>query len=808
MLDKVVWGLAVLVALALDVWLIRLARRFWKRRGVGDSQQQGEVHMLGAFSPILTWLRYRRLPGFEGPWRWPTLTVTRDTLSDSASAQLTQSEPHSTLWELKFGWGVPERLAVETKPTGPVVGWGVSRRVRVPTIRYVADWLRALPYNLWRWLAARPRLVAGAAGLGAFVLAVYAQIQFTLAKPVELVFGLWLFAGAVALFLFVARRHRSSWDVVAVSSGAQVTSSPSWLVPHRDFRIGLLILAMVLGIGNALFVDAVRIDAVVHWETIVFWLLSLVAYCLALFPRPEQRLAKLSRTQAQFWCLILLVTLVAFAARFHALGRVPWVMENDEAGLGREALNVLEGRLVHPFQTYRSYSSLEIFALAVPVRVFGETKFALRLLSALGGWLAIPVLAVVVKRLFGPRVAVASAALLAISHSAIHFSHTTVAASTFDPLLSAVSLYFVYRAVHDRAWVWWALSGVSLGMSIYGYAGSRVIPVVAGAYLLFNGRLLVQAWRGLGVMVGSFVLAVAPMASHVLRDPSAFNNRFNAVGIIQSGWLEHALVQRGLPLWSTIWQQFSDALLIFNYHPMALFYISSLPMLGLLTGALFVPGLVHALGRGRDPRFLLLNAWLWVPLVAGQMLMLVPAASGYRTLILVAPACVLAGLVLIKMTEAVGAIFQAHQHWVFGLIALVLVWEGWFNLNYYFGEWAPQSRYTDFNTTTASLMADYMKTLGREYRTYVFGTPRFRAAGWAAFPYLARGMEWVDIQESLPTARPQLKVDQPSAFIFLPERSAEVNQLQAWYPGGRVTTQTIGEQLYFVSYELPTAPTR
>lgn len=804
MVDNVLWGLLVLVAVALDVWLMRVARRFWRQRGVGHQPRAGEVHAFGAFSPLLTWLRYRRLPGFDGPFRWPSLLVTRRPLFGSTVTSLDQLQPAFTLWEVRFRWSVSEPPHIEPDRAAPTVGLSVTYTVRTPTARYLAGQLRLLPSRLWRWLTARPHLVMGAASLGSFVLALYAQYQLTLAKPVELIFGLWLFAGAVVLFLFVSRTPPLSRKESLVPSQSTASRPHSWLIPQNEIRIGILVLAMVLGAGNALYVDAARYDAVVRWETVVVWLFSLVLYSLAVFPHLERLPSQMSRARAQFWCLVLLVSLGAFAARFYALGRVPWIMENDEAGVGLEALHVLEGRLVQPFQTYRSYSTLELFVLALPVHIFGETKFALRLLSALGGWLAVPVLAVIVRQLFDHKTAIVSAALLAVSHSAVHFSHTSVAASTFDPLLSAVSLYFVHRALRDRGWVWWALTGAAVGTAVYGYAGSRVIIVVVGVYLLLNSRSAVTAWHGLAVMMGAFMLTVAPMMSHILRDPNGFNNRFNTVGILQSGWLEYTVGQRGIPLWSALWQQFSDALLIFNYHPMTLFYFASLPMLGLLTGALFVPGLIHALRR--DPRFLLLNIWLWVPLIAGQVLMLGPAVSGYRTLIVLAPACVLAGLTLTKLAEAVAAMLRTYRPWMQVLIAFALVWEGWFNLNYYFVEWAPQSRYTDFNTATASLMADYMKALGREYRTYVFGTPRFRAAGWAAFSYIARGMKWVDIQEDLSAVQAQLTVDRPTAFIFVPERSAEVSQLEAWYPGGRVMTRTVGEQLYFISYELPAAP--
>jgi hypothetical protein len=70
-----IWG-AVALAILLDIWLMRRARRYFLQRGIGIGTNPQEVRVLGIFSPVLTWFKQRCLPAIQRralEWAWPRL---------------------------------------------------------------------------------------------------------------------------------------------------------------------------------------------------------------------------------------------------------------------------------------------------------------------------------------------------------------------------------------------------------------------------------------------------------------------------------------------------------------------------------------------------------------------------------------------------------------------------------------------------------------------------------------------------------------------------------------------------------------
>ena len=60
--SALVWAAVILLAVILDVWLIRWAHQKWWVDEAGP-----QVRVLGRYSPVLTWLKYRRWPALKPP---------------------------------------------------------------------------------------------------------------------------------------------------------------------------------------------------------------------------------------------------------------------------------------------------------------------------------------------------------------------------------------------------------------------------------------------------------------------------------------------------------------------------------------------------------------------------------------------------------------------------------------------------------------------------------------------------------------------------------------------------------------------
>ena len=133
-----------------------------------------------------------------------------------------------------------------------------------------------------------------------------------------------------------------------------------------------------------------------------------------------------------------LVTLGAALLRFIDLGQLPRVINGDEGLIGQFVLAAKRNPLANPWSLFENIGGLYRHGIGMMIKLFGQTPFALRLLPAIGGTLAIPALYVLARELFGRRVALMAAILLAVSHAHIHFSRTVavtyIQSTLFAPL--------------------------------------------------------------------------------------------------------------------------------------------------------------------------------------------------------------------------------------------------------------------------------------------------------------------------------------------------------------------------------------
>jgi hypothetical protein len=261
------------------------------------------------------------------------------------------------------------------------------------------------------------------------------------------------------------------------------------------------------------------------------------------------------------------------------------------------------------------------------------------------------------------------------------------------------------------------------------------------------------------------------------------------------------MLNQNLPAWRIMLQQAVNSLLIFNYFNAAGFYNATIPALGPILGAAFICGVLAALLRLRDARFALLSSWFWVTVVLGQVLVVSPWASAYRTLGLMPAVCILAAVALVKLADGLFSNWpKISKIAPLLIISLALVFEGGWNLWNYFGVWAPKNIYADPESRLASLIGDYMAQQPAKTMTYVVDTNGFQAEGWSTIDYLRKAAPFEDIQSTLAEALPNLKLSTRTIFIFPPERQSELAVVQQAYPGGQIIQKYVGSQLYFTAY--------
>ena len=257
--------------------------------------------------------------------------------------------------------------------------------------------------------------------------------------------------------------------------------------------------------------------------------------------------------------LLIAVTVAAFF-RTYRLDQVPPGLWRDEAANGVDALGVLQGH--HPifFEANNGREPLFIYLVAISVRWLGRNPLAVRLVSALIGTMTILPTYFMTKELVryaGRRVR--HTALLTTLWLALSYWHIALSRLGFRgillPLLASMSFFFLWRGLnrrfeigsdgsdlHKRSLLYFAASGIFLGLSFYSYTPSRLLPIVLLASLAqIASRQHVSPANGyssgkatsvalyltfaFGVLFLCAAVVVAPLGFYFLEHPQMFWQR-------------------------------------------------------------------------------------------------------------------------------------------------------------------------------------------------------------------------------------------------------------------------------------------
>ena len=561
----------------------------------------------------------------------------------------------------------------------------------------------------------------------------------------------------------------------------------------RGWR-GLALLAAVFCILLVLWLIPRLLPDDDYRAVFLLWLLAIVLYMTAVARERDLPANPLPSLKKQ-WPLTAVVTailLLALLLRLWRLGTVPFTLGGDEGSQGLEALRALSGELRNPFSTgWLGVPTMSFFFNSLSIRFLGRTVMALRLPWALVGSATILSTFLLVKRLKGVELALATAVLLATYHYHIHFSRLG-SNQIADPLFLSLALLFLYRGLDRRNPFDWALSGAITGLAFYFYAGARLTPVVITAVLAYHFILKPRTfWRQNGrflpIALGAFLLVAAPMIQYAIRFPDDFNARLNQVGIIQSGWLAREVIIRGEPVASILFDQFRRAALAFNLYPdRTVWYGLPQPLLDPLFGLIFLAGLLYGttqlLNKREGARLVPLVAWWWSGILLGGMLTESPPSS-QRLISLAVPVCFFIAYALWR------ALLLGRRFWqrlpAEGLLAGGVLLFALTSLNTYLFDYTPQRLYGGPNAEMATQIAPLLNELKEEHHIYFVGAP-WMYWGFATLPYLVPDARASDIETPLtaPVSPDLLPADKGAVFIIIPPRIAELDMIQKTFPQG------------------------
>ncbi len=651
--------------------------------------------------------------------------------------------------------------------------------------------------------------------------------------------GLVFHLAAALCFVLALRLSRAP-----APRAAALTTPPRWgawlrkrAVPAALLTLGAFfsLLAVLMMQDRTLGQDS-RV-AVLVWSLAVACVgvaaIGRVAWVPTSFRRWKESLRRVRRDTWLEAAALGALTLLAFVLRATALDSIPYTLGGDEAWHGLLARQVLSGELQNPFGVgYMSMPTAFYWPLSWSLWLVGDTVTGLRFPAAVVGTITVPFMYLLVRDLWGRRLALLSTVLLATYDYHIHFSRLG-ANNIWDPLFVVLMLWALDRglggASPDRArqddgdlaerteepaplrYRYFILAGLVMGLGMFFYTGARLLPLMAGIYAAFvwlqRRRQIPRLGVHVALLILSCVIVAGPILSYAQSHPAEWNARLNQVGIIQSGWIGRQMEATGQSISRVLAEQFIRAAGAYHYYPdRTAWYAAPRPLLGFWAGAFAVLGMAWAVAHWRDRRNFLVLLWFWSVVITGGMLTESPPSS--QRLVLAIPAVVL--LVTFGLDRSVDLVSRllnigrARESLILGVLCALLAAA---SIHFYFVEFTPTRRYGSPNGETATMMGHYLQDLEGDYKAYLFGAPRIYWK-FGTMPFMAPWVQGTDVIE--PLDGPPSFVDEVArtgrgtVFLFLPDRSGELTWVQQAFPDGHLREFYDDQgRLRFIAYETP-----
>lgn len=399
---------------------------------------------------------------------------------------------------------------------------------------------------------------------------------------------------------------------------------------------------------------------------------------------------------------IILILILAWALRTAALTGIPPGLTHDEANHGREALDILGGIFRFIFPLNYGSEPLYSYTVAATMGLVGRSLFSLRLVNVMAGLLGISMTYAWAQRCWRRDVALAAAALMAVSYWPVASSRQALRAGLLPFFMAAAVWFFwvLYRRGRrlqtegdergngrfPASLLWPTLAfSVCVAITLHIYLAARV------AWLLFPLFLIYLLWAArrdfrrlwLPTLAGLLLagLLTTPLLLYVQRNPYALTR----LDMLDRP-LQDLLSGNVLPLLQNVWA----ALLAFFWpgagDTFLAYNIPGRPVFHWVTAVFFLVGVGAALWQWRRPAPLFVLLWFLTGIIPS--LVTGPTANSTRNL---------AALPAIYLLPAFGFVTLAqwvfkdkarpYRRWAPALAVLWLLVVGADTVNDYFRNW-------------------------------------------------------------------------------------------------------------------------
>jgi hypothetical protein len=647
----------------------------------------------------------------------------------------------------------------------------------------------------------RRALVPLAGGLGALVLGGLGEALVESGNTTVL--SLFLYLAGIGLFAWSA-------SLLPPALGDMPSKDSPPECPRRGDRLFWAILGIGVGAAVALNLAAFLMlrDDLKSEPGKWLWLLSLgviLATGIALHRRHSWPARWLGGTwphsasgRQVVIASIVVIGLVAVAARFLGLDQVPFGINADEGDRAATAIQIVRGTNTESvFGDGWYHISMVYFTLLswlfkligigfVQARVFGATASVITLAIII--WIG--------SRHFSWRVGLMAGGVFAVLGIALQFARETTESGPTATLWALSMALFLEAARTGRMWAWVG-AGLAGGFSVYFYPTGRLWAALAALVCVYffvhglGGRRVAVA-RGIVVAAVAGIMIMSPFAANIARTPENFTLRAAETSIFNSNnpprlrYYNHEWSTPQLVVEQTIrgvgaFNQFVDD---------GGFWPTDKPIMNGLLVVLTLLGIGWASLKVRDPRYVVLALWFWLGLVG--VIVTVETPNFQRMGTAIPTLAFFSVLVLDSLIRRVQtAASRSSASWTPRVAmsatvaaALLVAWIGIGQATFYFGDYGKRDRWPQSTIQGEAVNEQGVDTLtmsiGRGYHMVNSGwvqllapeTPR----GGLKFP-----------GNDLPLTRP---ADSNLAFMVFPEQHFYIPYLRSIYPSGSLQDYT------------------
>ncbi|TAK32112.1 MAG: hypothetical protein EPO21_15925 [Chloroflexota bacterium] len=418
--------------------------------------------------------------------------------------------------------------------------------------------------------------------------------------------------------------------------------------------------------------------------------------------------------------LLGVILLVALLARALNLGNMPPGLWFDEAQNGIEARRILEDPSYRPtfIPGLSQLPALFFYVMAFFIRIFGPDAVGVRAMSVTAGVFSVLGFYLLARCLFGARVGLVAAFLLATSRWHVNFSRVGMH-GILTVLFEVFALYLVIRGLRTEKRRDFILAGLAMGLALHGYYASVMVPVLA---LLFIGHKAVfEGWRPnsqrvrcVVLMLITIAIVYSPLLLYAKDYPQEFFQRQSTVLVFNGKTTEESI--------SAVLETTRKHLLMFSYSGdnNGRHNLPGAPMLDPITSALAILGLGYSLLRLHRSRYFLLVAWFFAMLMPGILSLDFEAPQSYRDIGVIPAVYLLVGVALFQIWRlgqwALGRPFRLVFPVALAGVAIVV---GYINLNLYFGRQMSDFVVWSSFSAVEARVATILATKGRGKDNYV-----------------------------------------------------------------------------------------